>query len=202
MHDHINRETIAVLFARSDSIYKSLPGCDVYDIERDALTWPGGSPVVAHPPCRAWGSFAWRARPREGERECAPWAVEQIRRHGGVLEHPAASKLWPEHGLPEPGQRDAWGGLDALCRSVLVGAPGKQAHPALHRRVRAAPDPRHADGPRRADARHRRRRAGRHGHQAARDQQGRARGYSAGFRGVASRSGTALRKEPRMTIEV
>lgn len=90
MHDHINRETIAVLFARSDSIYKSLPGCDVYDIERDALTWPGGSPVVAHPPCRAWGSFAWRARPREGERECAPWAVEQIRRHGGVLEHPAA----------------------------------------------------------------------------------------------------------------
>lgn len=110
MHDHINRETIAVLFARSDSIYKSLPGCDVYDIERDALTWPGGSPVVAHPPCRAWGSFAWRARPREGERECAPWAVEQIRRHGGVLEHPAASRLWPEYGLPEPGQRDAWGG--------------------------------------------------------------------------------------------
>lgn len=110
MHDHINRETIAVLFARSDSIYKSLPGCDVYDIERDALTWPGGSPVVAHPPCRAWGSFAWRARPREGERECAPWAVEQIRLHGGVLEHPAASKLWPEHGLPEPGRRDAWGG--------------------------------------------------------------------------------------------
>lgn len=46
---------IAVLFARQDSIYKTLPGCDVWDIERDARKWPGGCPVVAHPPCRAWG---------------------------------------------------------------------------------------------------------------------------------------------------
>ena len=44
---------VAVLFARADSIYKTLPGCDVYDIKRDARTWPGGCPVVAHPPCRA-----------------------------------------------------------------------------------------------------------------------------------------------------
>ena len=28
--------TVAVLFARSDSIYKSMPECDVWDIERDA----------------------------------------------------------------------------------------------------------------------------------------------------------------------
>lgn len=49
------QQTVAVLFARADSTYKTLPGTDVWDIERNAKLWPGGAPVVAHPPCRAWG---------------------------------------------------------------------------------------------------------------------------------------------------
>lgn len=102
--------TVAVLFARADSVYKTLPDCDVWDAERDARKWQGGAPVVAHPPCRAWGAFAMFAKPREDEKALAPWAVDQVRRHGGVLEHPYASKLWPELGLPEPGERDEWGG--------------------------------------------------------------------------------------------
>jgi hypothetical protein len=103
--------TMAVLFARADSIYKTLPGCDVWDAERDARNWPGGAPVVAHPPCRAWGQFAMFAKPREDERALAPWAIEQIRANGGVLEHPAGSKLWRELNLPEPGKgRDEFGG--------------------------------------------------------------------------------------------
>lgn len=101
---------VAVLFARKDSIYKTMPGVDVYDIDRDARTWPGGCPLVAHPPCRAWGAFSMFAKPRDDERALAPWAIAQIRRFGGVLEHPAGSKLWPELGLPEPGQRDDFGG--------------------------------------------------------------------------------------------
>ena len=52
---------VAVLFARADSVYKTLPGCDVYDIDRDALTFPGGNQVVAHPPCRAWGQLRYWA---------------------------------------------------------------------------------------------------------------------------------------------
>lgn len=102
--------SVAVLFARQDSIYKSLPGCDVWDIERDARKWPGGAPIVAHPPCRAWGRLRSFAKPRAGERELALWAVDQIRLHGGVLEHPAGSLLWQEKPLPEPGERDEWGG--------------------------------------------------------------------------------------------
>ena len=103
--------TVAVLFARADSIYKTLPGCDVYDIDRDARTWGGGSPVVAHPPCRAWGRLNFFAKPRADEKALAPWAISQIRRDGGVLEHPAGSALWSFLGLPAAGAApDEFGG--------------------------------------------------------------------------------------------
>lgn len=101
---------IAVLFARADSVYKAMPGLDVYDIYRDARSWAGGSPCIAHPPCRAWGGLSFLAKPRPDEKELATWAVDMVRRFGGILEHPERSKLWPEKGLPGPGLRDAFGG--------------------------------------------------------------------------------------------
>lgn len=103
-------ELVAVLFARGDSIYKTLPHVDVWDIERDARRWPGGCPVVAHPPCRAWGRLRTFAHPRKGERLLATWVVRMVRQFGGVLEHPASSTLWPKAGLPAPGKRDKYGG--------------------------------------------------------------------------------------------
>ena len=101
---------VAVLFARADSVYKTIHGCDVFDIERNALTWPGGCQVVAHPPCRAWGKLHYFAKPRPGEKELAFFAVDAVRTFGGVLEHPKDSKLWDAAGLPRPGQRDDFGG--------------------------------------------------------------------------------------------
>jgi hypothetical protein len=101
---------IAVLFARADSVYKALPGCDVYDMERDARTFAGGMPVVAHPPCRAWASLRFHAKPREGEKDLAFFASDAVRKNGGVLEHPWRSTLWEAAGLPEPGATDQWGG--------------------------------------------------------------------------------------------
>lgn len=103
-------KTVAVLFARSDSNYKQIPCCDVYDIERDARTWKGGCPVVAHPPCRAWGRLRHFAKPRHDEKELALFAVDQIRKFGGVLEHPESSQLWPTAPLPWPGHYDQFGG--------------------------------------------------------------------------------------------
>lgn len=102
--------TVAVLFARQDSTYKTLPVCDVYDIDRDARTWAGGAAVIAHPPCRGWGRLRHMAKPRHDEKELAIFAVRQVRAFGGVLEHPAFSTLWPAAGLPEPGRRDEFGG--------------------------------------------------------------------------------------------
>jgi len=110
-------QTVAVLFARSDSVYKALPGCDVWDIERDARRWRGGGAAVAHPPCRAWGKLRQFAKPRDDEKELAVWAVVQVRRWGGVLEHPAESLLWAHCGLPAPGRSpDAFGGWTAQVR--------------------------------------------------------------------------------------
>jgi len=40
--------------------------------------------------------------PDWSDRDCAPRAVGQVRRWGGVLEHPAGSKLWEHCGLPSP----------------------------------------------------------------------------------------------------
>lgn len=102
--------TVAVLFAREDSCYKALPGVEVFDAERDARTYDGPWPVVAHPPCRAWGRLRAFAKPRPDERNLGRLAVALVREFGGVLEHPAGSTLWPAQNLPRPGERDAFGG--------------------------------------------------------------------------------------------
>lgn len=101
---------VAVLFARQDSVYKRLPQCDVYDMDRDARTYDGPLPVVAHPPCRAWGRLRRFANPRPDERNLARLAVALVREFGGVLEHPAGSLLWKSQRLPAPGTHDLWGG--------------------------------------------------------------------------------------------
>jgi len=101
---------VAALFCRADSHYKTLDNVDVYDMDRDARTYDGPWPVVAHPPCRAWGRLRTFAKQRPDERNLARLAVALVREFGGVLEHPAGSTLWGAQGLPTPGRRDAFGG--------------------------------------------------------------------------------------------
>lgn len=104
-----NTQMISVLFTQKNSIYEKL-GMDCWGIERNALNWPGGNAIIAHPPCRSWGNYAHLAKPRPGEKDLAVWAIGQVRQWGGILEHPKRSKLWPTY-LPEPGQEpDQFGG--------------------------------------------------------------------------------------------
>lgn len=100
---------VSVLFARSDSCYNDLVA-DVWDIRRDARNYFGNNPVVCHPPCRGWGRLRHLAKPRPDEKALALFAVGQVRRCGGVLEHPLGSALWHEAGLPMPGAVDEFGG--------------------------------------------------------------------------------------------
>ncbi|WP_375591728.1 hypothetical protein [Chitiniphilus eburneus] len=119
---------VAVLFARADSIYKSMTGCDVWDIDRDARTWNGGAPVVAHPPCRAWGRMRQFAKPRDDEKALALLAVAHVRRFGGVLEHPAHSSLWRVAALPLPGEfPDGHGGWTLAIEQFHFGHRAEKA---------------------------------------------------------------------------
>ncbi len=120
-------QTVAVLFAREDSVYKQLPGTDVYDMERDARIYDGPHPVVAHPPCRAWGRLRSFANPRPDERNLARLAVAMVREFGGVLEHPAGSTLWPAQRLPLPGERDAFGGWTLAAPQMWWGHKAEKA---------------------------------------------------------------------------
>lgn len=105
---------VAALFVRSDSIYKQLPDIDCWDADRDARNYMGYYPVIAHPPCRAWGQLSHFAKPRRDGKELAIHAIELIRTVGGVLEHPRGSKLWKHLNLPMPGQTDEFGGF-TIC---------------------------------------------------------------------------------------
>lgn len=86
---------------------------------------------MAHPPCRAWSAYCGhQAKPEPGEKELGPLCVEWLRKEGGVLEHPAHSRLFRACGLPEPGKRrgdfftlpvmQAWWGFDLPKKTWLV----------------------------------------------------------------------------------
>jgi hypothetical protein len=110
------RQRVAILCCHTGSHYHSMRGVECYDIRRDVRTFMGGMPVVAHPPCRAWSAkCSHQAKPEPGEKELGPLCVEWLRKCGGVLEHPAGSRLWAHLALPVPG-REA-GGL--WCVEVL-----------------------------------------------------------------------------------
>jgi hypothetical protein len=103
--------TVAALYIDPRGPYPTLGGVDCWDATRDATLYDGPLPVVAHPACGPWGKLSHMYSGGEGGRELALKAVEQVRKWGGVLEHPASSRLWQELALPRPGEPvDEFGG--------------------------------------------------------------------------------------------
>jgi hypothetical protein len=104
---------IAALFVEADGCYYGVPQVDPWDKERDARTYTGPDPVVAHPPCQLWGRFAHVNYKRWGGEHnrpgndggCFASALASVRKWGGVLEHPAFSDAWKAFGLPRPVHR-------------------------------------------------------------------------------------------------
>jgi len=99
--------TVAALCVAGRSIYKYLPGVEVFDRRRDARTFNANMPAAAHPPCRLWSKFLRhqaKSPDPEGERELGRWCVRTVMRCGGVVEQPAGSGLWADMGLPMPNQ--------------------------------------------------------------------------------------------------
>lgn len=104
---------VSVLCAARNSVYHDLPGVAVYDARLDARTFAGETPIVAHPPCRAWSvKTKHQAKPEPGEKELGLWCCEMLLQCGGVLEQPAFSEMFEAAGFPTPSTRrqsgDVW----------------------------------------------------------------------------------------------
>ena len=96
----------ALYMAEKTAMRKYLPPERIWTRRRDARNYPGGFPIVAAPPCAQWCRLAGLANYNAEEKDMAILAVQQVRRWGGVLEHPKYSKLWRHCNLPV-GRTDA-----------------------------------------------------------------------------------------------
>jgi hypothetical protein len=99
---------ITILYVQNGSVYETIPGCDLWDRTRDARSYSGPAPVIAHPPCGHWGKY--RHRCNLDGRDCASIALSQVRLYGGILEHPIGSQLWLHCVKPGEGV-DLWGAV-------------------------------------------------------------------------------------------
>ena len=101
---------VAAIFVQEDGCYSSDSRIDAWPESRDARTYPGGMPVVAHPPCQLWGAMASVNHARWGGEHnrpgndggCFQSALNSVNSCGGVLEHPAKTRAWAAHGLIKP----------------------------------------------------------------------------------------------------
>lgn len=108
---------VAALFVAAAGPYQKLLGAgNCWDAARDARSYAGPYPVVAHPPCQLWCNFARLNFSRWGGEHnrpgndggCFAAALAAVRRWGGVLEHPAFSLAFREFGIQVPVRTAGW----------------------------------------------------------------------------------------------
>ncbi len=113
---------VAALFVDLSGPYPALVSKEnCWDIARDARfarLYSGPHPVIAHPPCQLWVNLAavnWKRYGRQKpawypggtDEDCFASALANVRKYGGVLEHPAFTHAWSEHNLCPP-QSGIW----------------------------------------------------------------------------------------------
>lgn len=128
---------IAALFVATRGGYFQLNDVEPWDEKRDARRYAGPWPVVAHPPCSRWCRLAGLVEARWGHKRgedggCFKSALANVRRVGGVLEHPAYSDAWGAFLLPKPPRHGGWvrgicGGWSCHVEQGRYGHPAKKA---------------------------------------------------------------------------
>jgi hypothetical protein len=105
---------VAALYVEEGGCYVGLAGVDPWPISRDARSYAGPHPVVAHPPCQRWGRF-WHGSTRKPHQfklgddgGCFAAALASVRQWGGILEHPADSHAWAAFNLNAPPRSGGW----------------------------------------------------------------------------------------------
>lgn len=131
---------IAALYVQTDGSYYGLPDVDPWDEARDARTYGGPYPVVAHPPCQRWGKL-WAGQPlfikKTGIRKikgddsgCFAAALNAVRTWGGVIEHPDQSHAWAHFHLNKPPRAGGWVAADMLGGWTCCIEQGRYGHHA------------------------------------------------------------------------
>ncbi len=131
---------VAALFVETDGVYFGLANVDPWDEVRDAKSYSGQDPVVAHPPCERWGRY-WGGGPSAKVKRvlgddggCFASALHSVQRCGGVLEHPEASHAFKRFGLAIPPKSGGWiesGGIYSGGRAwTCCVEQGHYGHPA------------------------------------------------------------------------
>ena len=125
---------IAALYVETDGCYVGLEGVDTWDEQRDARRYDGPWPVVAHPPCQRWGRF-WHGSTRKPHQfklgddgGCFEAALAAVRKHGGVLEHPADSHACRHFVLTPPKRHGGWMRADDLGGMTCYVEQGHYGH--------------------------------------------------------------------------
>jgi len=111
------------LFCQVNSVYFQFDGCTVFTEKEDALSYSGQYPVICHPPCRLFGRLRHFSTAPLSEKALAYYSVALVRSIGGVIEHPAGSKLWSDCDLPLGSNRDAFDGWTLSINQSWFGHP-------------------------------------------------------------------------------
>lgn len=105
--------SVSALFVDPTGHYMNMSGVDPWPESRDARLYAGPDPVVAHPPCNLWVNMAavnWKRYERQKpawypggtDEGCFSSALVNVRKYGGVLEHPAFTHAWEAHHIDPP----------------------------------------------------------------------------------------------------
>jgi len=125
---------ISALFVETNGCYWGIPDIDPWDKTRDARTYTGPWPVVAHPDCKRWGRF-WHGSTRKPHQfilgddgGCFASALTSVRRWGGILEHPADSHAWSAHFIAKPSRGPGWYACDTYGGFTCYVEQGHYGH--------------------------------------------------------------------------
>lgn len=117
---------IPVLFTAYNSLYNDNDIFDCYDVKRDAFSYTGRIPLIAHPPCRLFSRLRKLSSANPLEKKCAYFALARIRQFGGILEHPRSSTLWLNGGFVLDGSVDDYGGFLRSVNLSWFGFPAQK----------------------------------------------------------------------------
>lgn len=117
---------VPVYYVSRKSNYKKDSRFDCYDVGRDAFQVIPSVPFIAHPPCRLFSRLRKFSNAPVTEKRLAFKAMRDVRKFGGVVEHPLSSTLWKSFNVGKPSAPDRFGGYLISVNLSWFGFPAEK----------------------------------------------------------------------------